>query len=314
VIIVTGGAGFIGSNLVHALNAGGRDDIVIVDDLTDGKKFTNISNAQIADYLDIEEFRRAFTAGRFPFDVVDRVYHLGACSATTEWNGRLMLDVNFAYSRDLLNCCANHAIPFIYASSAAVYGVSTEFSEIAENEQPLNVYAYSKILFDRYVRRKIPELGTQVVGLRYFNVYGPREQHKGSMASVAFHLNRQLLDSGRIRLFEGSHGRANGEQRRDFIHVDDAVRTTLWFENTPACSGIFNCGTGQAQTFNELAQAVLAWHGRGTIEYIPFPGELASAYQSFTVADLDKLRDAGCDIDFIPLNTGVSRYLDWLNA
>lgn len=312
-IIVTGGAGFIGSNLVHELNRRGHENVVVVDDLTDGKKFANISTVKIADYMDVEEFRGWFAAGRNPFATIEAIYHLGACSTTTEWDGRMMLDLNYAYSRDLLRFCLKRTIPFIYASSAAIYGGRKEFVENAENENPLNVYGYSKHLFDSFVKRNLPTIESQVVGLRYFNVYGPREQHKGKMASVAYHLNNQLLESGTIRLFEGCDGFAAGEQRRDFIYVDDAVRTTLWFGDNPIVSGIYNCGTGRSETFNQLANAVLDWHGRGEIEYIAFPDGLRAAYQSFTQADLSALHAAGCDLECRSVSEGVGEYLDWLN-
>ncbi len=313
-IIVTGGAGFIGSNLVHELNRRGHERVVVVDDLTDGKKFMNIATAQIADYMDIEEFRTWFASDRDPFPGIEGVYHLGACSTTTEWDGRMMLDLNYAYSRDLLRYCLKRAIPFIYASSAAIYGSGTTFVEDIANESPLNVYGYSKRLVDCFVRQNLPAAKSQVVGLRYFNVYGPREQHKGKMASVAYHLNNQLLESGTVSLFEGYDGFAAGEQRRDFIYVDDAVRTTLWFGDNPLVSGIFNCGTGRAETFNQLASAVLEWHGRGDIEYIPFPDGLRAAYQSFTQADVSALHSIGCDIDCRSVTEGVRQYFDWLNA
>ncbi len=311
-IVVTGGAGFIGSNLVHTLNARGRDEIIVVDDLTDGHKFANIATANIADYLDSSEFRRLFE--RDPTFDIERIYHLGACSTTTEWNGKLMMDLNYAYSRDLLQWSARASIPVVYASSAAIYGGAAAFSETADNEKPLNVYGYSKCLLDRHVAANYTGGHPQTVGLRYFNVYGPREQHKGGMASVAYHLNRQLIETGTVRLFDGYDGYAEGEQRRDFVHVDDVVAVTLWFAEHPDVSGVFNCGSGRAQTFNDVAKAVIAWHGRGEIEYIPFPNELKGAYQSFTQADLTKLRDAGYAGTFKPVDVGVREYLDWLNA
>ena len=313
-IIVTGGAGFIGSNLVHMLNQTGRDDIVIVDDLTDGKKFRNIATARIADYLDREEFRLWFNRDRDPFDDISYIYHLGACSDTTEWDGHKMLDLNYSYARDLIRYATKRRIPVLYASSAAVYGQAEACREHEEFLQPLNVYAYSKRLLDDFVRRQLSQTDSQLVGLRYFNVYGPREQHKQNMASVVYHFNRQLLDGDRIKLFDGSHGYAAGEQRRDFVYVDDVVRVGLWFAEHPDRSGIFNCGSGRAETFNRLAQAVLAWHGRGTIEYIPFPPELLVAYQSHTQADPAALRATGCDVEFRSIDDGVPIYLDWLNA
>ncbi len=313
-IIVTGGAGFIGSNLVHELNNQGHDNILVVDDLSDGRKFENIAAATIADYMDVDEFRSWFNADRDLFAKIERVYHLGACSTTTEWNGRMMLDLNYAYARDLIRYCVKRAIPIVYASSAAIYGGSSAFAEHTTNEKPINVYAYSKLLLDSYVRRLLPTTTSQIIGLRYFNVYGPRERHKGSMASVAYHFNQQLLSSDTVRLFDGSGGFAAGEQCRDFIYVDDAVHTTLWFDGNQQVSGIFNCGSGRAESFNQLAAAVLQWHGRGTIEYIPFPDDLLAAYQSFTEADLGALRAAGCQLEYRSVSDGVHRYLDWLNA
>lgn len=313
-IIVTGGAGFIGSNLIHELNASGRSDIVVVDDLSDGHKFTNLATADIADYLDVNEFRASFSSGKDRYKEIDRIYHLGACSTTTEWDGRMMMDNNYAYSRDLFEYCLQRSIALVYASSAAIYGGSSAFSEHRDNSKPLNVYAYSKYLFDCYVEQRLENTKSQIVGLRFFNVYGPREQHKGSMASVAFHLNQQLLETGCVRLFEASHGYGNGEQCRDFIFVDDAVRTCLWFADHSECSGIFNCGSGRAQTFNDVANAVLAWHGRGEIEYVPFPQSLLDAYQAYTEADLSNLRAQGCELEYANVEVGVRRYLDWLNA
>ena len=310
-LIVTGGAGFIGSNLVRMLAERGRDDIFVVDDLEDGHKFVNLSDLPIADYLDKAAFLERMADDDFVASL-DAVLHQGACSTTTEWNGRYMMENNYSYSQTLLHRCLEHRVPFIYASSAAVYGASTAFAEDPDNEKPLNVYGYSKLQFDRYVRRVAAEPGSQVVGLRYFNVYGPREQHKGSMASVAFHFNNQLLADGEVRLFEGSGGYADGEQRRDFVYVDDVCAVNLWFLDNPGVSGIFNTGTGRAQTFNDVAKAVIAFHGRGAIRYIPFPGHLEGAYQSFTQADLAALRASGCDIDFRPVEDGVRDYLSEL--
>jgi ADP-L-glycero-D-manno-heptose 6-epimerase len=308
--IVTGGAGFIGSNLVRVLANQTGDDVVVVDDLTDGHKFSNIAALPVADYLDKNEFLESLNS-RFSGSVKS-VFHQGACSTTTEWDGRYMMQNNYAYSKTLLHHCLAHRIPFIYASSAAVYGSSGRFSEDAPNELPLNVYGYSKLLFDRYVRRLALEPDAQVVGLRYFNVYGPQEQHKGPMASVAWHFNRQLEGDGEIRLFEGSGGFADGEQRRDFVYVDDVCAVNLWFLQHPGVCGVFNVGTGHSQSFNEVANAVIGWHGRGRIRYVPFPDQLAGAYQSFTEADLSRLRNVGCDVDFRNVEAGVRAYLDCL--
>jgi ADP-L-glycero-D-manno-heptose 6-epimerase len=311
VIVVTGAAGFIGSNLVMALNARGERNILAVDDLTDGTKFRNLAEATICDYMDKDEFLARIETGELP--QVLAVFHQGACSTTTEWNGKFMMDVNFRYSKTLLHYCDQHGIPFIYASSASVYGMGKDgFREDAACERPLNMYAYSKFAFDQHVRASL--LATQVVGLRYFNVYGPREQHKGGMASTAFHFNNQVKADGECRLFAGSDGYGDGGQRRDFIHVDDAVAMNLWFWDHPDRSGIFNCGTGRAQPFNDVANAVIKWNGKGQLRYIPFPDNLAGRYQSFTQADLTRLRSIGYDREFLTVEQGVKRYLDWLNA
>jgi ADP-L-glycero-D-manno-heptose 6-epimerase len=241
---------------------------------------------------------------------VQSVFHEGACSATTEWDGRYMMRNNYGYSKNLLHHCLDKNIPLIYASSAAVYGGADTFIELPANELPLNVYGYSKLLFDQYVRRISCDPGQQIVGLRYFNVYGPREQHKGSMASVAFHFNNQLLQDDEVRLFAGSGGYADGEQRRDFVFVDDICELNIWFLEHRDVSGIFNAGTGKAQSFNDVADAVINWHGKGKKTYIPFPDHLEGAYQSFTEADLGNLRKAGCDIEFQDVAAGVKSYLD----
>jgi len=308
--IVTGGAGFIGSNLVRTLLESGVDDVMVVDDLTDGRKFRNIVDLNIVDYLDKDEFLDLLHSDVSFSREVSAVLHQGACSDTTEWDGRYVMRNNFAYSKDVLHFCLRGNIPFIYASSAAVYGASEQFAEVAANERPLNVYGYSKLLFDQYVRRLDLSAGQQVVGLRYFNVYGPGEQHKGSMASVAFHFDNQLRESGTARLFEGSAGYGDGEQLRDFVYVDDVCETNEWFLRHPDVSGIFNVGTGKPQTFNDVASAVIARHGKGEIEYIPFPEGLKGAYQSYTRADLTHLRSCGCDLDFRDVASGVATYLD----
>ncbi|MEW5838900.1 MAG: ADP-glyceromanno-heptose 6-epimerase [Pseudomonadota bacterium] len=311
-VIVTGGAGFIGSNLVQALNARGISNIIVVDDLSDGRKCINLADANIRDYLDKDAFLAKIEAG-YDFGAVDAIFHQGACSTTTEWDGKMMMQVNYDYSKSLLHWCLKRRVPFIYASSASVYGAGSVFSEEREHEAPLNMYAYSKFQFDQYVR-SLPQHNSQVVGLRYFNVYGPREQHKGSMASVAYHFHHQLLNHGALRLFEGCDGYADGEQQRDFIHVDDVTAVNLWLLEHPKVRGIFNLGTGRAQSFNEVAQAVIDFHGRGQIEYIPFPAHLQGAYQSFTQADMRALRAAGYDAPFLSVQQGVARYLAWLAA
>ncbi len=310
-IVVTGGAGFIGSNLIAALNAAGRDDVIVVDDLQDGTKFVNLRDRTIADYYDKDDFRRRL--GSFPRGSIDLLLHMGACSSTTEWNGRFMLENNFSYSKDLLRFCQERQVPLIYASSAAVYGASKKFVEDPGCEAPLNVYGYSKLLFDQLVRRRLASMQSQVAGLRFFNVYGPREQHKGEMASVALHCRRQLQSEGKVRLFQGNDGYADGEQRRDFVYVDDVVSVCLWLMNNPAVSGIFNCGTGHSQSFNDVARAAISFYGVGEIDYIPFPEHLAARYQSFTEADITALRGAGYAGNFRGVEEGVFNYYAWLD-
>jgi len=313
-IVVTGGAGFIGSQLVSGLNKLGREDVLVVDDLSDGKKFGNLAVNTIADYMDKTEFRRLI-ADRNPLcDNIEFIFHQGACSTTTEWDGKYMMDNNYTYSKELLHFCLERSIPFIYASSAAVYGINTTFIEEPDNESPINVYGYSKLLFDNYVRAIMPDIGSQVVGLRYFNVFGPGEAHKKNMASVVYHFNNQINETGELKLFEGSHGYADGEQLRDFISVDDVVDVNLWLMSKPDVSGIFNVGTGQSNSFNDVANAVIDWHKKGKINYISFPDALKESYQSFTEANLLKLRSTGYDQEFTSIKDGVNSYLNILNS
>ena len=313
-IVVTGGAGFIGSNLVRALNARGRDDVLVVDDLTDGRKFENRHGARIADYLDREEFERLAERDDDALGAVEAVLHQGACTDTTERDGRLMMRLNYESSRRALALCARRRVPLIYASSAAVYGGRRGFTEDAAAEGPLNVYGYSKLLFDERVRRHLPGASSQVVGLRYFNVYGPGEAHKGPMASMVLHLHRQVRDAGTARLFEGCDGFGDGEQRRDFVHVADVCDAALWFLDHPDRSGIFNVGTGESRSFLDVARAVIGFHGRGSVAFVPFPEALRGAYQSFTEADLTRLRGAGYDRPFRSLEAGVRDYLAQLSG
>lgn len=321
-LIVTGAAGFIGSNVVRSLNDRGVTDIIAVDDLTEGAKFANLADCEIADYVDKDDFIEAVQQGKFE-DAVDAVIHQGACSDTTEHNGRFMMRTNYDYSKALLHYCIEESVPYIYASSAAVYGSRTSFRENPESEAPLNVYGYSKLLFDQYVRRTAGEHGSQVVGLRYFNVYGEREQHKARMASVAFHFFHQYQASGSVKLFEGSGGYGDGEQRRDFVSVQDVASVNLFFLDNPEVSGIYNVGTGAAQSFNDVAvttvNACRSVRGEASltlremqeqaiVRYVAFPEELKGKYQSFTQADMGALRAAGYSAPFLTVEQGVQRY------
>lgn len=329
--IVTGAAGFIGSNLVKALNERGEKNIIAVDNLSKADKFRNLVDCEIADYLDKQEFIERLQAGHFDGEV-DAILHEGACSDTMETDGRYMMENNYRYSLSLLDWCLDQDVQLLYASSAATYGGSTVFREERQYEAPLNVYGYSKFLFDQIVRRRLAEIGpsaSQVVGFRYFNVYGPRESHKGRMASVAFHHFNQFRVDGKVKLFEGCDGYADGEQKRDFVYVGDVAKVNLFFLDHPEKSGIFNLGTGRAQSFNDVAVAsvngcrALAGEARlplatlladGLIEYVPFPEALKGKYQSFTQADLGNLRKAGYEDDFATVEEGVQRYVEWLDA
>jgi len=311
-IIVTGGAGFIGSNIVRTLNQRGHTAIIVVDDLTNGHQYKNLMDCQIADYLDKADFLQKIQKGEIFTTGIQGVFHEGACSTTTEWDGQYMMKNNYEYSKTLLHYCLQWKIPFLYASSAAIYGGNTTFKETPENEAPLNVYGYSKLLFDQYVRRIIRTANSQVVGFRYFNVYGPHEQHKGTMASMAYHLHHQLKKDGVLKLFVGCDGYSDGEQRRDFVFIQDIVDVNLWFWEHNGSSGIYNVGTGQSQSFNDVARAVIAWHGRGEIQYVPFPEHLKEHYQSFTEADISALRVVGYNAKFHSVEEGVKAYLDAL--
>jgi len=321
--VVTGAAGFIGSKLIEALNRAGISEIIAVDNLENAAKIKNLSGCEIEDYMDKREFLERLISNQFD-EEIEAVLHQGACSDTMETNGRYVMENNYRYSRILLDWCQDEAVPMLYASSASVYGAGREFREERACERPLNAYAYSKFLFDQHVRRRLPARSAQIAGFRYFNVYGPNEAHKGRMASVAFHAFNQFMSEGKVKLFTGSDGYADGEQRRDFIHVDDVVGVNLYFLEHRGLSGIFNCGTGRAQSFNDVARAVVngvrAGRGEGElalddmvaeglIEYIPFPPQLVGKYQSFTEADLALLREAGYDAEFMPVERGVGSYV-----
>ncbi len=282
-IIVTGAAGFIGSHIIKGLNKEGITNILAVGDLTDGHKFRNLATCEYRDYMDFEDFLACIQRNDSFSEKIEAVFHEGACSDTTEWDGRYMMQNNYEYTKALFHYCLNHQIPFLYASSAAVYGAKETFNEADMQQMPLNVYGYSKWKFDQYMLKHLSEAKSQVVGFRYFNVYGPQEQHKGRMASVAFHFMNQLRDNDVVRLFEGSHGYADGAHLRDFVYIDDVVRVNLWFLKNPAKSGIYNLGTGKARSFNDIANHLIKLHGSGSIEYISFPDGLKKAYQRLSV-------------------------------
>ncbi|MBK7815128.1 MAG: ADP-glyceromanno-heptose 6-epimerase [Rhodocyclaceae bacterium] len=321
--IVTGACGFIGANIVKALNERGVTEVIAVDNLKKADKFRNLTDCEIADYLDKEEFLDLVEAGQFD-GAVDAIFHEGACSDTMETDGRYMMANNYRYSSSLLDFCLDQEVPYLYASSASVYGGGRVFQEAREYEGPLNVYGYSKFLFDQIVRKHLADASSQVVGFRYFNVYGPREQHKGRMASVAFHHFHQYRETGKVKLFEGCDGHGDGEQSRDFVYVEDVVKVNMFFLDNPGKSGIFNLGTGRAQPFNDVAVATVNacraldrqpplslrdMVAQGIVEYIEFPEALRGKYQSFTQADVGKLRAAGYRDEFATVEQGVAKYV-----
>ncbi len=322
--IVTGGAGFIGANLVQALNQRGITDILVVDHLTRADKFLNLTDLELTDYMEAETFLRLVENGHLKG--IEAIFHEGACSDTMASDGRYVMENNFAFSKILLHWCQRHNVPFLYASSASVYGMTGTFVEERAAESPLNIYGFSKFQFDQYLRRMWADLRAPVHGFRYFNVYGPREFHKNRMASVALHFFNQYRLDNHVRLFAGTDGYADGEQRRDFIHIDDVVAVNMHFLDHPH-SGIYNVGTGQAQSFNEVAVAVInslerradhpaqslsALQKAQTIRYVNMPEALNGKYQSFTQAEVGKLRSAGYVKPFLTVEQGVDRYVRWL--
>ena len=307
--IVTGAAGFIGSNLIRRLNDDGIDDVLAVDDLSQPDKFQNLRDLRIADYMDHREFRELIRRGD-SISQTQALYHQGACADTTETDGRYMMDVNYTFSKELLYWALGRKVPFVYASSASVYGVTAECVEEPRCESPLNVYAYSKLQFDRYVRRLPRPLPSTVVGLRYFNVFGPRETFKGKMSSTIHQFSHQIRDTGVAKLFEGTDGYGNGEQRRDFVFVGDVVAVNRHFASGPLADGIYNCGTGVDRSFNDIAQTLIQLLGQGRIEYMPFPDHLRGKYQSFTRSNIGQLRKSGYTRPFATLEEGISRFLE----
>ena len=313
-IIVTGGAGFIGSNIVKALNERGRDDILIVDNLGKGEKYKNLIGLKFYDYVHRDNFLTSVTEGDFDDFDIEVIFHEGACSDTMEYDVNYMIKTNYEYSKTIFNFCADNEVDLIYASSASTYGSGDNgFTENETCEDALNPYAFSKLLFDRYVRENLDEIENKVIGLRYFNVFGPQEFHKGRMASIAFQMYNQIKNTGVIKLFKGTDGYADGEQRRDFIFVKDVAKVNLWCWENDIENGVYNCGTGNATTFNAVAQAVISALGKGKIEYIDFPETLQGKYQSFTQADTRKLLNAGYDGGFTNINDAVKQYCKFLD-
>ena len=313
-IVVTGSNGFIGSNLIKGLNEIGYKNIIAVDNQDDPELKENIAHCDIQDFLNIDEFINLIRNNEIDGTKIRAIFHQGACSNTMEWDADFLYSNNLLYSKKLLNFSQKTKTPMSYASSASVYGAGKIFKESVEYEDPINLYAFSKFKFDQLVRQELIKSETQIVGLRYFNVYGPQEQHKGTMASVAFHLHNQLKDNQEIKLFEGSEGYDDGEQRRDFIYVEDVVKVNLWFLKNQKVSGIFNIGTGKSQTFNEVAHSVINWNKRGKVSYVPFPEKLKGVYQSYTQANISKLREAGYKDEFLNVQEGVKKYLDRLES
>jgi ADP-L-glycero-D-manno-heptose 6-epimerase len=304
-IAVTGGAGFIGSNIVKGLNDAGYKDIIISDNLKKSEKHLNMNRLYFNDFVDKEDFIDVIDDIAPEIDVI---FHQGACSDTMETDGHYMMKNNYEYTCALFNKCIEHNVRFIYASSASVYGNGDSgFVEKRENEYPLNVYAFSKFMFDNYLRRYPNEVPIQVAGLRYFNVYGPQENHKGRMASVIRHFFNQYRDTKEIKVFEGS-----GEFLRDFIYIDDVVAVNMYLLDNPGVSGIYNCGTGNCRSFKDIADIFAKRYPDAKISEIPFPDALKGKYQKYTQADLTNLRSTGCDVQFTALEQGVNAYLDVL--
>lgn len=300
-IIVTGGAGFIGSNIIKGLNDHGVSDILVVDNLERADKHLNLNRLKFLDFVDKRDFDFASFLSN---ESVDAVFHQGACSDTVESNGRYMMKNNYEYSKQFLDASIDNNVKFIYASSASTYGNGTDgFKENSECEYPLNIYAYSKFLFDQYVRKVLSTgVPTQIVGLRYFNVYGEQENHKGRMSSLVFKLFNQAKAGNDLEIFEGSENFL-----RDFIYVKDIVDMNLYLLNKED-SGIFNAGTGKARSFYDIAK-IVSEHFSKKIKNIPFPDDLKDKYQKFTEADMSKFIATGYSKPFTSLEDGIKSYI-----
>jgi ADP-L-glycero-D-manno-heptose 6-epimerase len=304
-ILLTGGAGFIGSNVLGHLNQKGVTDILVCDNLTNGAKHLNLNNKTFSDYID----KNDLLAQLHNLPVPEYVLHQGACSATTEPNGQYLMKNNYEYSKILLHYCMAKKIPFIYASSASVYGDGKKgFDDAHDGYEPLNGYGYSKIIFDRYVRRLMNEgrISIPVTGLRYFNVYGNGEAHKGDMASVMHKFNGTLQQGRSLQLFEGSDAIF-----RDFIAVQDVVNVIEFFMGrSNTATGIYNCGTGLQRSFQDIATVFTAHYPQAKVDYIPFPEHLKNKYQYFTLANISALQKAGYRQPFLSLEAGMAAMID----
>lgn len=310
-IIVTGGAGFIGTNLVRSLLSLNKNVLVVEELDKYTSKFENIKNLNILDCIGHNLFLKHLENDKYTKQI-EYVFHLGACSKTTEPDREYIMDVNLNYSKKLLMYCANNHIDMVYASSASVYGAGNKFKEESINESSLNHYSESKLLFDNFVRDNFKKINSQVVGMRYFNVYGQYEQHKEIMSSVVYHFYHQFKKYGMLKLFRGSHGYSDGEQRRDFVYVNDTIDIKLWFMKNKH-SGIFNVATGKSRSFNDVANSVINFFKSGHIEYIDFPEGLEDQYQAFTEADMSNLINIGYQRESTALENGVSSYLSFLD-
>ncbi len=313
-IILTGGAGFIGSCFLRKLNDEGINDVIVVDHLDDSEKWRNLVGKKFGDYVQKDDFLRLVEENKLPRP--KHIVHMGACSSTTLADAGYFIKNNYEYSKKLAEWALAHKVPFLYASSAATYGDGekgySDNEDALETLSPLNMYGFSKHMFDLRLKRQ--GLLRKVTGLKFFNVFGPNEYHKEDMMSVICKAFPRARDEGYIRLFRSYRGEyPDGGQKRDFIYIKDAVDVMYYFFKNPQKTGIFNLGTGEAKTWNDLAQAMFASLGKKTIiEYIDMPDYLRPKYQYFTRADMAKLREAGYDREFMPLEDAVRDYVGYL--
>lgn len=299
--LVTGGAGFIGSNLVRELNADGIHDIVVVDDLRNPRKAANLDGCRFEDRIDKVAFRDLLRSRRLP--PLDAIWHLGACTDTVCGDTAYLNDNNTSFSIELLEIALQHRVPFVYASSSAVYGSRSDRPDPADT---LNPYAVSKLSFDDHVGTIVRDAANTVVGFRYFNTYGPGERHKGRMASMIYQIFRQLMADGVARLYEGIGGFDAGEQRRDFVHVSDVVRLNLAAVDGAVRHGVVDVGTGRSRSFNEVVAAFAGHLGFGRATYVPIDPAMRSRYQSYSQADLTGLRVLNLPTPWVSLEDGIA--------